>query len=137
MTLTKSYRELVRLDDFYDRFEYLKLGGIVGSETFGFERYLNQTFYFSKEWKRARREAIIRDNGCDIGVLDYPIGGRVYVHHINPVTPEDIYDKSDKLLDLDNLICVSHITHEAIHYGDQSLLPRLTERKPGDTILWR
>lgn len=134
--MIKTYRGLLEFDSLYDRFEYLRLDGRVGSETFGFDRYLNQAFYFSKEWRRARREAIVRDDGLDLGVEGYPIGGRVYVHHINPVTPEDLLEGSSKLVDLNNLICVSQITHEAIHYGDQSLLPKLVEREPGDTTLW-
>jgi len=135
--IVRSYRELRRLQTFEERFEYLKLGGLVGQETFGFERYLNQVFYRSREWKKARNDAIIRDEGCDLGILDREIQGRIIVHHINPITIEDIELGRPCIFDLNNLICTSHNTSNAIHYGDASLLPRLPkERRKGDTLLW-
>lgn len=137
MKKRKSYRDLIQISDFYDRFEYLNLEGSVGEATFGFERYLNQTFYRSDEWKNCRNDIIIRDNGMDLGLDGYPISGRILVHHIEPIFPEDIRNRSSKLLDHDNLVCVSLNTHEAIHYGDRSLLPEIfVERTPGDTTLW-
>lgn len=132
-----SYNELKYIDDFLERFEYLKLGGIVGQSTFGFDRYLNQTFYKSREWLDIRNHIIVRDNANDLGVEGYDIPGRILIHHINPITEEDIVNRTDLLLDPDNLICVSHDTHNAIHFGDASLLPStFEERYPGDTRLW-
>ena len=133
----KSYRELIRLRTFEERFEYLKLGGAVGRETFGFERYLNQTFYNSKEWKPCRRDIIVRDNGCDLAIPDREIFGRIIVHHINPITIDDIEFGRDCVLDPDNLVCTSHNTSNAIHYGDASLLAKIPQdRRKGDTYLW-
>ena len=133
----KSYRELSRLKTFEERFEYLKLGGVVGQETFGFDRYLNQAFYRSREWKRIRDQVIIRDNGCDLGILDREIFEYVMTHHINPITIENIENGDDCIFDLNNLICTSRITHQALHYGDASLLVKLPpERRKGDTNLW-
>lgn len=135
----RTYNELITIPDFMDRYEYLKLGGKVGKTTFGFDRYLNQKFYSSYEWKQFRRDMIIRDNGCDLGVNDglHEIGGRIILHHINPIDPKDISLKHlEVLLNPDNVICVSHRTHEAIHYGDKELLRSFVERKPGDTSLW-
>lgn len=135
----RTYNELITIPDFMDRYEYLKLGGKVGKSTFGFDRYLNQKFYSSYEWKQFRRDMIIRDNGCDLGVNDglHEIGGRIILHHINPIDPKDISLKHlEVLLNPDNVICVSHRTHEAIHYGDKELLRSFVERKPGDTSLW-
>lgn len=137
-TNTRSYRELSRLQTFEDRFEYLKLSAKIGEDTFGRERYLNQLFYGTPEWRALRQEALIRDNGCDLGIEDHPIGGRIEVHHINPITAEDIQNRNPCLLDLDNVICVSSNTHKAIHYGDASLLPKdPIERKPNDTCPWK
>ena len=134
----KSYRELRRLNTFEERFEYLRLKGIVGKDTFGWDRYYNQRFYQSSEWKRIRDEIIIRDNGCDLGVEGYEIHGKILIHHMNPISVEDIADVSDFLMNPDYLICVSHQTHNAIHYGDISLLPRgPVERRAGDTCPWR
>lgn len=134
----KTYRELRRLRTFEERFEYLKIGGIIGRETFGFERYLNQNFYCSKEWKHTRRDIIVRDNGCDLGFPDREIFGRIIVHHINPITIEDIEFGRDIIFDHDNLICCSHNTSNAIHYGDASMLTKLPkERRKGDTQLWK
>lgn len=133
----KSYSELVKLKTFKERYDYLKLNGVVAHETFGYDRYLNQDFYKSKEWKNLRDKIIIRDDGFDLGLEGYDIGGVIYVHHINPIKPDDIYKGSSLLFDPDNLICCSFNTHQAIHYGDDTLIPQPPlERKPGDTILW-
>lgn len=135
--MIKAYSELVSMRSFEDRFEYLKLGGVVGRSTFGFERYLNQSFYTSKEWRRTRTQIIIRDNGCDLADPDFEILGRIIIHHLNPITIEDIEFGRDCLFDPENLVCTSHMTSEAIHYGDNSLLPKpLIERTKGDTRLW-
>jgi len=134
----KSYKEILRLKTFEERFEYLKIGGIVGRETFGFERYLNQNFYRSSEWKYTRRNIIVRDNGCDLAIKGREIFGRIIVHHINPITIEDIEFGRNIIFDPDNLICCSHNTSNAIHYGDNSLLIKLPqERRKGDTQLWK
>ena len=135
--MIKTYRELRRLRSFEDRFEYLKIGGVVGRSTFGFERYLNQILYNSNEWKVARNPIIVRDNGCDLGDPDREIYSRLIVHHINPITIEDIELGRDCVFDPDNLISTVHNTHQAIHFGDSSLLIRLPqERRRGDTNLW-
>lgn len=134
----RSYSELSKLKTYEERFEYLKLEGKVGIDTFGFDRYLNQLFYKDPDWLRVRDKAIIRDNGCDLGILDREIYGRVLVHHMNPITKEDILTKSKYLLDLEFLICTSKITHDAIHYGDSSLLiKKPIERTKNDTCPWR
>ena len=135
----KSYSELITLPTFKERFEYLKLDGAVGIETFGFDRYLNQKFYRSPEWRRVKRLVTIRDNGCDLGIDDIPIGGRIYIHHINPITIDDIKNRNPLILDPEYLISVSFDTHNAIHYGDESILQgkRQIERLPNDTCLWR
>lgn len=134
----KTYSELLTLDTFLDRFEYLKLDGNVGSFTFGSSRYINQKFYKSREWKRIRDEIIIRDNGCDLGILDRAIYDRIYVHHMNPIRIDDIQSSSDFLLNPEYLICTSSITHNAIHYGDSSLLlADVNGRKPNDTCPWK
>lgn len=138
MMLTKSYRELVTYETFEERYEYLKINGLVGSETFGYNRFFNQHFYHSPEWRRTRNKIILRDNGCDLGIPGYEIFGSIYVHHINPVTFEDVESFSDSLFDPENLICVSFNTHNAIHYGDSDgLLKSPIERLPGDTCPWR
>ena len=133
-----SYSDLITLPTFTERYRYLKQSGIVAEETFGGHRYLNQSYYKSQEWRRVRNEVIIRDKGCDLGVEGYEIADRIYVHHINPITEDDILDRSPALFDPENLICVSFNTHQAIHYGDESLLPIISfnERTPGDTKLW-
>ena len=133
-----TYSELIQIPDFLGRFNYLKLGGGIGEMTFGFERYLNQEFYHSKEWKQFRNEIIIRDNGNDLGVDGFQIGGRIIIHHINPITIADIRDGSPIVLDPENVICTSHRTHEAIHFGSEDLLVDYfpTQRAPGDTKLW-
>ena len=134
----RSYSELLQLKSFEERFAYLKLVGEVGVATFGYDRYFNQQFYHSSEWRRARNEVILRDNGCDLGIQDYEIHGRIYIHHINPITKSDVEQFSDRLLDSDNLICVSFDTHNAIHYGDERTLPKVPiDRAPGDTCPWR
>lgn len=137
ITLIKSYNELIRIPTFLERFHYLKLTGNVGDTTFGFDRYLNQRFYRSVEWKRIRSQVIVRDEGCDLAIPDRQIGGTIFIHHINPITIE-MFENDDPLLyDEDNLICVSRDTHSAIHFGDESLLIMdYTPRQPGDTKLW-
>lgn len=138
MKSTRNYNELSKLKTFEERFEYLKLSAIIGEDTFGQERYLNQYFYGTPEWKELRREALIRDGGNDLGIEDHPIVGRVEVHHINPITADDIQNGAECLLDLDNVICVSPNTHKAIHYGDSSLLPKdPIVRRPNDTCPWK
>ena len=136
----KTYSELITLPTFRERFNYLKLNGMVGKETFGFDRYLNQRFYRLPEWKRIRREVILRDNGCDLGLKDreIPKGVKIIVHHMNPISSKDIANKLDWILDPEYLICTMKITHDAIHYGDETLLYiEPIERKPNDTIPWR
>lgn len=133
----KTYKEMSRLETFEERFDYLKLNGSVGSDTFGFDRWLNQKFYRSKEWKRTRDQVIIRDNGCDLGIPGREIQGKIIIHHINPITVEDICDITEYLMNPDYLVCTSQNTHNAIHYGDANLLPKdPITRKPGDTKLW-
>ena len=136
--IIRTYSELIKLDTFKERYHYLKLNGIVGEETFGFDRYINQMFYKSAEWKRIRDQVIIRDNGCDLGVEGYDIHGRILIHHMNPITENDILTRSDFLLNPEYLICTTKITHNAIHYGDENLL--MTEpimRTRNDTCPWR
>lgn len=134
----KSYSELVRLSTYEDRLSYLKENGLVGEDTFGFDRYLNQNLYKSAEWQRARNYVILRDNGCDVGLDDYPILSQVYVHHINPITKEDILNHADSLFDPENLICVSHETHNLIHYGYEAPTKREPViRSKNDTCPWR
>lgn len=136
--MIKTYTELIRISNYYDRFEYLKLKGFVGEQTFGWHRYINQMLYRSKRWKSTRDKVIIRDDGCDLGHPDYQIYDKVIIHHMNPITLEDIEEDRDYIYDPEFLICVSNNTHQAIHYGDKSLLPSpLIERRPGDTCPWR
>lgn len=133
-----SYRELSRIRSFEDRFDYLNLSGQVGVDTFGYDRIFNQQFYHSSEWRRVRNGIILRDNACDLGVEGYEIRSRIIIHHINPITLEDIELGSEALFDPDNLICVTKQTHDAIHYGTANTLPKLpVERTPGDTCPWR
>lgn len=133
----RSYGDLIKFETFEDRFEYLKLGGEVGESTFGFDRWLNQRFYYSREWKLARNAVIVRDNGCDLGIEGYEIETRLLVHHINPLTPQDLEYGESWILDPEFLITTSKRTHNAIHFGDASLLPQpLVHRVPGDTRLW-
>ena len=134
----RTYTELCKIKTFDERFKYLQLNGSVGVDTFGFDRYLNQSFYRSREWKKIRDAIILRDNGCDLGIEGLDIRGPIFVHHINPITKKDIYQRSEKLLDLNNLICCSFKTHNAIHYGDASLLiDEPVSRAPNDTCPWR
>ena len=134
----RCYSELILLPTFEDRFEYLKLSGTVGKETYGYDRWLNQMFYHDDSWKKCRREVMIRDNFCDLGIPEYELTRRILIHHIEPITKQDILDRSSKLFDLDNLITVSFNTHEAIHYGDANLLPKgPVVRAPNDTCPWR
>lgn len=136
--MIRTYTELSQLKTFKERYRYLQLNGAVGQDTFGFDRYLNQGFYKSKEWKSIRDHVIVRDNGCDLGVEGYDIHARIYIHHMNPILPKDIVDQTEFLLDPEYLICVTHNTHNAIHYGDESLL--ITEpviRTPNDTCPWK
>lgn len=135
----RSYKELSRLGTFKEKFEYLRLQGSVGMDTFGFDRYLNQALYKSTEWRRFRREVIIRDAGCDLGDPDRPIkADRIIIHHINPLTVDDLEDRTTAIFDMNNVICTSYNTHQAIHYGDESLLPQdPILRKPGDTCPWK
>ena len=134
----KTYSELIKIPTFKDRFEYLRLDGKVGEETFGFDRYLNQIFYKSPEWKAARDFVIIRDHGCDLAMEGHEILGRILVHHMNPIRIEDIVNRSKYLLDPEYLICTIKNTHDAIHYGDGSLLiTGPIERTKNDTCPWR
>jgi len=138
MTSYKTYSELIELDSFEKRFEYLKLDGSVGKDTFGYDRYLNQQFYRSAIWKKIRNEIILRDNGCDLGIEGHDIFGKVFIHHMNPVDVSDVLDQSEILLNPEFLICVSQLTHNAIHYGSFELLPKdHQERTPFDTCPWR
>lgn len=135
--IKRTYSEMIRLSTFIDRYKYLSLKGVVGEKTFGFDRWMNQDFYRSTEWRQIRHEIIARDNGCDLGMAGYDIHRGMYIHHIIPLTPKHIETGDPIMLDPDNLITVSHNTHNAIHYGDESLLPRPPiERRPGDTKLW-
>ena len=136
--MIRCYSDLRQIDSFKERYLYLKLHGKVGEETFGYDRWVNQELYKSQKWRRTRRDVIIRDNGCDLGVDGYELDNYIMVHHINPITLEDIEEERDIIFDPDNLICCSSRTHQAIHYGDESLLPKEPIiRKPGDTCLWR
>lgn len=138
MRTIRTYSELIRLPTFEERFRYLKLDGLVGKDTFGFDRYLNQEFYRSKEWKEVRDFVIVRDNGCDLGMDGYEIVGRIYIHHMNPITVNDIVHSSDFLLNPNYLICMSHNTHNAVHYGDEDLLVTApVERRKNDTCPWK
>lgn len=135
--MIRSYSELRRLDSFIDRFRYLQLRGDVGASTFGFDRYMNQQFYRSREWRQLRQHVIARDQGCDLGLDGYEIFDRIYIHHMNPMTVEDIEHGNESILDPEFLISTTHKTHNAIHYGDEKLLPQpIVERRPGDTKLW-
>lgn len=135
---SKCYSELITLPTYLERFNYLKLGGRVGQETFGYDRYLNQIFYKDPEWLATRDAVIIRDNGCDLGMPDREIKTRILVHHINPISKEDILQRRACLFDLENLICTVKNTHDAIHYGDETkLLLDPIERRPNDTCPWK
>lgn len=133
----RSYSQMIQLPTFEERFEYLRIQGTVGCQTFGFTRWINQRFYTSTGWRSLRQQAIIRDNGCDLGVEGHEIHSRLIVHHMNPITQQDIEYGTSRALDLENLICTTHDTHNAIHYGDSSLLTKpYVPRQPGDTKLW-
>ena len=137
MTRIRHFCELRRFDSFSDRYNYLQLKGTVGQSTFAFERYINQSFYRSRQWKLVRDEVIARDNGCDLGVDGFEIFDRIIIHHMNPMTSEDIESGEETILNPDFLITTTHRTHNAIHYGDEKLLVQpLDERRPGDTRLW-
>lgn len=134
----RTYSELIMIPTFEERFEYLQLKGSVGKDTFGYDRYLNQVLYRSPEWKRLRNQIIIRDGGCDLACDGYDVYGKVLIHHLNPITVEDVLARSRKVFDPDNLVCVSHSTHNAVHYGDVDLLvtgPII--RTKNDTCPWR
>lgn len=135
----RTYSELSKLSTFEERFEYLRLDGIVGEETFGFDRYLNQQFYQNDiEWKQVRRFVIMRDLGCDLGIEDREIPGKIIVHHMNPITKDDLINRTKFLLDPEYLICTLKSTHDAIHYGDENLLMKgPVERTKNDTCPWR
>lgn len=134
----RTYSELKKLKTFDSRYEYLKLKGVVGETTFGFDRYINQMLYRSKRWKEARDKVILRDEGCDLGIEGHEIYDKIIIHHINPITIEDIENDIDELYNPEYLIATSHKTHQAIHYGDDSLLPKtLVERKRNDTTPWK
>lgn len=134
----RTYSELITLPTFIERYRYLKLSGRVGEDTFGFDRYLNQVFYQSKEWKSIRDYVITRDNGCDLGMVGHEIYGRILIHHMNPITADDILKRSDLLLNPEYLICTIKNTHDAIHYSDESLLiTDPIERSKNDTCPWK
>lgn len=138
MSIIRTYSELITLPTFEERYRYLRLGGRVGRDTFGFDRYLNQMFYKSDEWMSLRNDIIIRDNGCDLGIPGREIEGRILIHHMNPITVRDILERSEFLLNPEYLICTVKNTHDAIHYGDENsliLIPR--ERTKNDTCPWR
>ena len=136
--MIRTYSELIKLPTLKERFEYLSLQGIVASETFGFDRYLNQHFYRSQEWRSLRNKIILRDNGCDLGLDGCEIYGKIIIHHMNPLLSKDITERTEFLLNPEYLICVSHDMHNAIHYGDESLIPQSPiNRAPNDTCLWR
>lgn len=136
-TRIRRYRELRRLSTLEERYKYLQLHGQVGDATFGFDRYVNQQFYRSRQWRSIRNEIIVRDNGCDLGVDGWEIHDRVYIHHMNPMTVDEISEGDPRILDPEFLIAVSLKTHNAIHYGTERQLPRpLVERRRGDTKLW-
>lgn len=137
--MIRKYSELIQLSTFEDRFRYLKLNGVVANETFGFDRYLNQRFYKSREWKQIREYVIVRDGGCDLGCPDAPISGPIYIHHMNPMSLEDLENHPEDLLNPEYLISVSLETHNALHYGDFSVVRKydLEERLPNDTTPWK
>jgi len=133
----RTYSELSRLDGMLSRFSYLRLNGYPGDKTFGFDRWINQAFYHSHQWGRIRQHVVARDLGCDLGVEGFEIHSRLYIHHMNPMTRADIVDGDDSILDPEFLITTTHGTHNAIHYGDESQVPRIfTPRTRGDTRLW-
>ena len=135
--MMKTYSELIKIDSFEDRLNYLKLNGDVGRDTFGYDRFINQRFYHSYEWKRIRDEIIVRDQGCDMALPGYEISGKIIIHHLNPIYKNDLLDSTEFLFNPEYLVCVSPETHNAIHYGREILVPKVTlERKRNDTKLW-
>ena len=138
MKIIRTYSELITLPTFEERYEYLKLNGVVGEETFGFDRYINQLFYTSQEWRSIRNHVILRDNGCDLGIPGREINGRILIHHMNPITKEDILNRSEFLMNPEYLISTIDTTHNAIHYGDSNLLMKdPIERSKNDTCPWK
>lgn len=139
MKKNKSYQDLILLNTFEERFKYLEIGGQIGIDSFGFNRYLNQNFYHCAEWLSVRDKVIIRDQALDLGTDGYPIRGRIVIHHINPITIEDVIERNPDIFNMDFLISTSHQTHNALHYGNDEYLDRfkVIERKPNDTIPWR
>lgn len=139
MSSVKLYSELILIPDYVCRYRYLRLGGKAGEITFGNERYLNQILYQSPEWKSFRRDMILRDGGYDMGLDGFTIRGTIILHHLNPITVQDIVDRADCIFDPENVVCVSKRTHDAIHYGDEELLliDEIVERRPNDTTPWR
>lgn len=136
--IIKTYSELLTIRSFEDRFRYVKLNGSVGIETFGFNRFLNQHLYRSDEWRRFRRDIILRDSGCDLAHDDFEIFGKIIIHHINPITVDDVLQRNPMIFDPENVVCVSMNTHNAIHYSDESVLPLLfPERTKNDTCPWK
>lgn len=135
----RTYRELIQMPTLKERFRYLKLSGAVGKATFGYDRYLNQNFYRSQDWKRLRNEIIVRDDGCELGLEGHPIAGRIFIHHMNPIDDEDIINSTEYLMNPDYLICVSHDMHNAIHYGNEDILRAkdFIPRTPNDTCPWK
>lgn len=134
----KTYSELIKLPTFIERYRYLRLGGRVGEDTFGFDRYLNQIFYKSDEWRALRNKIIVRDNGCDLGIEGREIQGRIIIHHMNPISVDDILNRSEYLLNPEYLIATVKNTHDAIHYGDENLLITVPmERSKNDTCPWK
>ena len=137
MKTIRTITDVYRFYSFEERYEYLRLDGMVGTATFGFDRYLNQRFYKSSAWRKVRDEVIVRDNGCDLGIPGREIYSGLLVHHINPISPEDLEDFNPDILDPEYLICVTHTTHNAIHFGSKNQLVTIPqERRPGDTTLW-
>lgn len=135
--MIRTYSELIKSSSFVERYRYLSLPGSVGASTFGFDRYINQRFYTSRQWKHIRQHVIARDEGCDLGVEGYEIHDRILIHHMNPIDSNDIIHGDESILDPEFLITTTHRTHNAIHYGDERQLPKpLVERRPGDTKLW-
>lgn len=136
--MIRTYSELIQLPTFEERFKYLQLNGTVGKETFGYDRYLNQLFYNSHHWRKRRDDIIKRDLGCDLAVVGFELQDRVYIHHMNPIRIDDLIEQTEYLMEPEYLICTSFNTHQAIHYGDESLLVgTLVERKPNDTCPWK
>lgn len=136
--MIKTYSKLIEIESFEDRFDYLKLDGLVGSETFGHDRYMNQVLYESSDWRKFRRDIIVRDGSCDLAHSDHLLDKYIIIHHINPLTIKDIENRSSMIFDPENVVCVSRRTHNAIHYGDkEQLLKDPVERVKGDTCPWK